>query len=287
MPTWEEARPLRTAFLVAADGPRGWIERLAERDDVEVTTVAGDGDGPFDLTIACGWSSPWPLSGLPAGRLVLFLEDMEERRLDPRDDRVETIIDTYRLPVPVVVVADWMAEQLRVLRGDGAPPVHVIAPGVDKAMFTPVSDNDDEPLRIAVATADGGADEARAAAAAMREPSSLVALEDADVVLALPRVAGFPREALEGFHRGTTCVTTPVTGSEAYVRDGVNGLLTSWDDERGTSRLLDLLARDRALLRRLREGARATTRGWPSEEDAAAALSAVLHDVAAAPVEAV
>jgi hypothetical protein len=276
MPTWEEARPLRTAFLVPADGPRGWGARLAARAE------ADDAESP-DVAVLCGWRAAELETD--AARRVLFLEDMEERRLDPRDDRVATIIDTYKSPVPVVVVADWMAEQLRALRGEGAPPVHVVAPGVDKAMFAPVSDNDDAPLRIAIATADGGADEARAAAAAMREPSALVALEDADVVLALPRVAGFPREALEGFHRGATCVTTPVTGSEAYVRDGVNGLLTSWDDERGTSRLLDLLARDRALLRRLREDARATARAWPSEEDAAAAFSAVLHDIAAAPVE--
>jgi hypothetical protein len=208
---------------------------------------------------------------------------MEERALDPRDPQVAEILETYTLPVPVVVVAEWMAEQLRILRGDGAPPVLVVAPGVDKAV-APTAANDHAPLRVAIAEADGGADEARAAAAAMREPSSLVALPDADVVLALPRRAGFPREALEGFHRGATCVTTPVTGSEAYVVDGVNGLLTSWDDERGTSRLLDLVARDRALLARLRAGARATADRWPSEDDAAAALVTVLKAIASAPV---
>ncbi|HWI74656.1 MAG TPA: hypothetical protein VNT55_22030, partial [Baekduia sp.] len=194
------------------------------------------------------------------------------------DERVAEIVETYMLDLPVVVVAGWMAEQLRVLRGDGAPPVRVVAPGVDKSL-PPVSANHDAPLRIAIAGADGGADEARAAAAVMREPSSLVALEDADVVLALPRRAGFPREALQGFHRGATCVTTPVTGSEDYVVDGVNGLLTSWDDERGTSRLLDLLARDRALLARLRQGALATADAWPSEDEAAEAFVTVLKDI--------
>jgi O-antigen biosynthesis protein len=127
----------------------------------------------------------------------------------------------------------------------------------------------------------------------MREPASVEVLDAADaprragqlaradVVLALPRVAGFPREPLEGFHRGATAITTAVTGSEAYMNDGVNGLLTAWDDERGTSRLLDLLARDRALLARLRAGARATAAAWPSEAEATAALAATLKEIAA------
>ena len=267
MPTWEEARPLRTTFL---GEPRGWAERVTARDDVAV-------DGPFDVAVLCGWRA----AGLAADaeRRVLFLEDLEERALDPRDPRVAEILDAYMSPVPVVVIAEWMAQQLRVLRGAGAPPVRVVAPGVDKTIAPAPPGGDLAPLRIAIATADGGADEARAAAAAMREPSSVVALQDADVVLALPRRAGFPREPLEGFHRGATCVTTPVTGSEDYVVDGVNGLLTSWDDERGTSRLLDLLARDRALLARLRAGARETARAWPSPDDAAAALVTVLKDI--------
>jgi hypothetical protein len=281
MPTWEEARPLRTAFLA----PAGHAARLRERDDVEAVAP----DAGADVVLACGWRAV-----TAAPRLVLFLEAMEERALDPRSDAVAAAIDTYRLPVPVVVVAEWMAEQLRVLRGAGAPEVRVVAPGIDKALFAAAAAarDDHAPLRVAIATADGGAGEARAAAAAMREPAVVTVLEDArraeqlaeaDVVLALPRVAGFPREALEGFHRGATCVTTPVTGSEAYVRDGANGLLTSWDDERGTSRLLDLLARDRELLGRLRDGARATARAWPSQEASDDALVTMLKEIAATP----
>ena len=58
--------------------------------------------------------------------------------------------------------------------------------------------------------------------------------------------------------------------------------MTSWDDERGTSRLLDLLAADRDLLARLRAGALATARAWPSEPESTAALHAVLHELAEA-----
>ena len=84
---------------------------------------------------------------------------------------------------------------------------------------------------------------------------------DTDVVLKLSSVEGMFGPPLEGFHRGATCVVTPVTGHEEYVEHGYNGLLTDWDDLRGTARQLDLLARDRALLHFLRTNALETARG--------------------------
>ena len=82
-----------------------------------------------------------------------------------------------------------------------------------------------------------------------------------DVVLKLSRVEGMFGPPLEGFHRGATCVVTPVTGHDEYVEHGVNGLVIDWDDERGTARALDLLARDASLLHLLRSNALATARG--------------------------
>ena len=82
---------------------------------------------------------------------------------------------------------------------------------------------------------------------------------------------------------GATCVVTPVTGHEEYVEHGENGLVVEWDDVRGTSRALDLLARDRALLHRLRWGALATARGWPSWEQQGTVMAAALREVARRP----
>ena len=44
-----------------------------------------------------------------------------------------------------------------------------------------------------------------------------------DVVLKLSRVEGMFGPPLEGFHRGATCVVTPVTGHDEYVEHGWNG----------------------------------------------------------------
>jgi hypothetical protein len=84
---------------------------------------------------------------------------------------------------------------------------------------------------------------------------------------------------LEGFHRGATCVVTPVTGHEEYIEHGWNGLLTDWDDLHGTARQLDLLARDRTLLRFLRMNALETARAWPSWEQSSQFMAAALLNV--------
>jgi hypothetical protein len=106
---------------------------------------------------------------------------------------------------------------------------------------------------------------------------------ESDVVLKLSRVEGMFGPPLEGFHMGATCVVTPVTGHEEYVRHGHNGLVVDWDDPRGTARAQDLLARDRALLHRLRVGALATARAWPSWEQAGAFMALALRRIAAEP----
>jgi hypothetical protein len=88
---------------------------------------------------------------------------------------------------------------------------------------------------------------------------------------------------LEGFHRGATCVTTEVTGHEEYIEHGVNALVVDWDDRRGTARQLDLLARDRMLLHRLRCGALETARDWPDWDRAGELMAVALRAIADAP----
>ena len=108
-----------------------------------------------------------------------------------------------------------------------------------------------------------------------------------DVILKLSRIEGMFGPPLEGFHCGATCVITPVTGHDEYVAHGWNGLVTEWDDIRGTARLLDLVARDRRYLHFLRTNALETARAWPSWEQSsmfmAGALSAIRRSPAPDP----
>jgi hypothetical protein len=109
------------------------------------------------------------------------------------------------------------------------------------------------------------------------------AYERSDVVLKLSSVEGMFGPPLEGFHCGATCVVTPVTGYDEYIEHGYNGLITDWDDLRGTARQLDLLARDRVLLARLRTNALETARAWPSWDETAPLMAAALEAIVREP----
>jgi glycosyltransferase involved in cell wall biosynthesis len=98
----------------------------------------------------------------------------------------------------------------------------------------------------------------------LSHPQMAELYERTDVLLKLSSVEGMFGPPLEGFHKGATCVVTPVTGYEEYVEHGVNGLLTDWEDLRGTARQLDLLARDRELLHFLRSNALVTIAREPA-----------------------
>jgi glycosyltransferase involved in cell wall biosynthesis len=190
--------------------------------------------------------------------------------------------------------------------------------GIDKAVFGPVRRLPARavgPLKVLVEGSShawfkdvGGA---LAAVGAMREPHALTVVTTApdavapssasrvvgplsqaematlygevDVLVKLSRVEGMFGPPLEGFHRGATCVVTPVTGYEEYVEHGWNGMLTDWDDQLGTARQLDLLARDRELLTFLRRNALATASSWPSWEQSGVAMAAALRAIAAEP----
>ncbi len=108
-------------------------------------------------------------------------------------------------------------------------------------------------------------------------------LSKSHVLLKLSRAEGMYGPPLEGFHRGCTVVTTPVTGHDEYVRHRENGLVTGWDDLHGTARALDLLARDRDLLDDLRRGALQTASEWPGWPEAAGRMAETLQAIAADP----
>jgi hypothetical protein len=201
------------------------------------------------------------------------LADMDDRRLPAGSDAARAAIAAYTSAPAVVAGAAWIADQVGQLRG---APVERFALGLDLDVVDRVPD-DERALRVAVAAGDA---EARAAVDAMAEPHVVVGAGEApDVLAALPRVAGVPLAPLRAFARGATTVMTAVTGHDEYVVDGGNAVLTSWDDVRGTSRLLDLLNRDRDLLARLRAAALDAARAWPSAADGAASLAAALGRV--------
>jgi O-antigen biosynthesis protein len=264
----------------------------------------------YDVVVATWWETVGPALELPARRHAYFVQSLEDRFYRPHEAQRLAAAITHDLPLHVITEARWIAETLEALAP--ARRCLLVRNGIAKDVFAPPAAppmRGDEPLRILV---EGNPDvwfkgvpEALEATRAMRAPRHVAAITpdgrrlrgvdealgplsprelaaaygDADVVLKLSRVEGMFGPPLEGFHMGATCVVTGVTGHEEYIVHGENGLVVDWDDVRGTSRALDLLARDHALLHRLRWGALATAKGWPSWEQQGAVMAAALREV--------
>ncbi len=270
----------------------------------------------FDVAVATWWETTFTLFELSAERYAYFVQSLEDRFY--RHDEAERLgaALTLDLPVAFITEARWIVDTLRALRPDA--PCYLVRNGIDKQVFVPldrVPPSTGGPLRVLVEGSPSAwfkhVPEAIAAAQAMREPHDLTVVcgERAalgrlsadhvvgplshremaalyarmDVVLKLSSVEGVFGPPLEGFHRGTTCVVTPVTGHDEYVEHGFNGLLVDWDDLGGTARQLDLLARDRRLLHYLRTNALATARSWPDWDQSSRFMAAVLMAIRRGP----
>jgi glycosyltransferase involved in cell wall biosynthesis len=264
----------------------------------------------YDVAVATWWETVGPALELPARRHAYFVQSLEDRFYHPHEPRRLAAAVTHELPLPVITEARWIAETLEALTPQRR--CLLVRNGVAKDVFVSPAEppvRAGEPLRILV---EGnphvwfkGVREALEAAAAMRAPRHVTVVSpekrvtgaddvvgplsqaelarryaESDVVLKLSRVEGMFGPPLEGFHLGATCVVTAVTGHDEYVEHGENGLVVDWDDPRGVSRALDLLATDPALLHRLRWGALATARAWPSWEQQGTVMAAALREVA-------
>ena len=270
----------------------------------------------FDVAVSTWWETADHLFDLDAARYASFVQSLEDRFYLPEEPERMAAALTLDLPVRFITEARWIARALEALQpGNRAL---FVRNGIPKDVFVapaaaPVALHG--PLRVLIEGSPRigfkGVEQALAAAGAMREDRHVTlvtpdrdgddlpgadtvvrALPHAemarlyaehDVLLKLSRVEGMFGPPLEAFHMGATCVVTPVTGHEEYVRHRHNGLVVDWDDERGTARALDLLAHDRALLHLLRTNALATARAWPSWEQAGAFMAVALRRIAAEP----
>ena len=297
----------------AQDDPHWGFEALA---GLRVASLEEARAEEFDVAVSTWWETVFALFDLRAARYASFVQSLEDRFY--RQDEIERLGASLMLSLPVsfITEARWIRDTLADLRPDA--PCLLVRNGVDKEVFPLVEEvrpRTSGPLRVLVEgyanTWFKGVNEAIAAVGEMQEPVHLTVVAPnrdglraeradevvgpipqremaeryarTDVVLKLSQVEGMYGPPLEGFHRGATCVTTEVTGHEEYIEHGTNALVVDWDDRRGTARLLDLLARDRMLLHRLRCGALETARQWPDWDRAGELMAVALRAIRDAP----
>lgn len=284
------------------------LEAVPTRSLAEIATER------FDVAVATWWETATKLDQVTARRRAYFVQSLEDRFYEREHlELAFAARGTLDLPVAFITEARWIRETLRQLRPEA--PCFYVRNGVAKDVFVPLDSIEPrlrKPLRIAI---EGRADvwfkgvpDAVRATERMREARHVTLVsptvetagpdrilgslpqteladvyERSDVLLKLSRVEGMYGPPLEAFHRGCTCVTTPVTGYEEYIVHGWNALVVDWDDVQGTARALDLLCRDRRLLHFLRMNALATARAWPTWEQSSQFMALALRAIAAGP----
>jgi len=318
----EHARRLRlnhdfdVSLVLDREMPGQWTYEQLE--GVPLVPLAEAQEQEYDVVVATWWETTYALFTLRSARYAYFVQSLEDRFF-PKEHLPQQIGAgmTYGLPVTFITEARWIKNTLHELRPDTS--CYLVRNGIDKTNFTIPDEVDvrlDGPLRIVVEGRPSvwfkGVPEALESAARTEAPNDVTVVSadrtglsgkydrvvgplthrelakiyaETDVLLKLSRVEGMFGPPLEAFHRGATCVVTPVTGHEEYVVHGWNGIVVDWDDTRGTARMLDLLARDRRYLHFLRTNAVATARGWPSWDQSAQFMAVALETIRARPAE--
>ena len=307
---------MRVAFLTSEPEHAPWAETIrarAERLGAEVVLTGGvdwpgysatrveELDGEFDVACAFGWKAALELFTPHARAYAYFAPALEDGLLWAGDEKRVLATLTYDLPARLIV--EWRAAEQALRERTGGGDVAYVPPGVDRAPFgEPRSGSG----RLQVLVVDAQPDFAAQVVGRMTEPADVrfmaglhadegrpfeagkpvdgteladraQAYAAADVVLELPRAEAPLRAAVEAMHAGVPAVVTPCLGHDELIADGENGLVCDWDDVPGTAHALDRLAQDTELRARLRDGALARARDWPSADDAATALEAALE----------
>ncbi|HEX8085553.1 MAG TPA: hypothetical protein VF529_14770 [Solirubrobacteraceae bacterium] len=265
---------MRVCFLTSELPAPFAIAEYARRLDALVA-VAPPAEG-VDVAVACDWAACARLFEADAVRNAFWVDHFAYRRMGTWQAERFAAQLAYDLPVDFVAAAPWIAATLADLRPEarcllvtsGPPPAAAAASSASAAGASPA------PLRVHLAR-----DEDRPAFDAMTEPATTTSLADADVVLMLSTVDGVLDVPLAGFRTGATAVVGPAHDATDLVVHGENGFVADADDTRGAARFLDLLARDRELLARLKEAAWARGESWPTWDDAAAEMESALRRI--------
>jgi glycosyltransferase involved in cell wall biosynthesis len=151
------------------------------------------------------------------------------------------LVDAKNLPLAIAALEHAEGAEL-VLLGDGPQAAAVTA-----------------------AVAQSGLGDRISMKGAVPRAAALEWMRAADAAVLSSDWENFPHAAVEALAAGTPVIATAVGGVPEIIASGVNGLLVSRGDTRGFGAAMSSVARDAALRRKLRAGARATAERFATE----------------------
>ena len=252
-------------------------------------------DMEFDLAIATWWRSVYNLPYVPAKKYAYFCQSIETRFFDASDTAMKALVEfTYRLNLPVVTEANWIASYLNTHYGIDST---LVRNGIKKDVFKKngevVDNTRNKGVRVLVEGPIGvhfkkTEDTIRICQEAGIEDIWLLTSSEVneypgisrifsripikevstiyrscDVLVKLSTVEGMFGPPLEMMHCGGTAITNNVTGYDEYMVNYRNGIVVPMGDEQQVIKSLRLLKQNPDFLLKLKNGANETARSWP------------------------
>jgi glycosyltransferase involved in cell wall biosynthesis len=283
-----------------ADVAPNWHPALQELEFASLEQIASR---DFDVAIATWWPTVFELPRVRFRHAIYFVQSAESRfyAIGPDRDSSGLAELTYTFGIPAITIATWLQMYL----GFQHRTISFLCRnGIDKTRYGPEGRRmaprlQDGGLRVLVegslapmkgvaeavqAARDGGADEVW-----LLTPSDLTEFpgcdrvvsripaaktsevyHSCDVLLKLSQVEGMYGPPLEMFHCGGTVITNDVTGSDEFIKDGVNALVVPTGDVAAAAEAVRRLRDSEDLRASLRRGAQRTADGWPDWDESSA-----------------
>jgi hypothetical protein len=269
------------------------VAALAQRLGDATVVATGNADWPgavhidelsgsYDVAVAFGWRACLHVFRPEARAYAYAVPAMEDALMWQGDEQRLLAALTYDLPLTLMAPSKAVAAALEE-RGAGA--VAVVRQGSETAGSDANTGEGERPSpRQASDPSPAAALRVFTAAPAeqildrMTEAATVATtLAAADVLLELPPADAPLTQTPQALRAGCVPIVTPVDGHDELVEDSRSGVVIGFDDIPGAARALDTLARDRALLATLREGALDRARTLPTLDDEAQAFRAALE----------
>jgi len=269
----------------------------------------------FDLGIMTWWKTVEPMLKFQCKKFVYFIQSLESRFAINSSDVEEELAaaSTYLVDIPRITVALWLQNlMLSILPA----PTWRVKNGIDKNLF-PVVDFSSELLRKKESAAiryliEGSFEIPMKAVAETLQICRDLDLRSVtyvnpgltnpdypnvqilnqipisrmyeiyrqhDVLLKMSRIEALAGPPLEAFHAGCTVIMSKVTGSEEYMRHGINGLCLEVDDFQALRTTILQIEEHPDMLPKLKAGAVLTAQEWPDIKSTALEFVSICNTI--------